>query len=259
MTKFDIIYLHYLMIVPVENEVSVEKKEDEVENQVPSSDQAFAQLCATLKYNSNLRTFFRNYGTIYVNRRCPETEMTLLSTAVQFRLFLLIKTILVFNADPCLTDPDGTTVLIKISKIRFYHSQRLAILKRSDQCKDVPDTDGRTALWWIVHSHAGVKSKGKRYFDTVFAGVLHQARRADVEGVTPLMLAIKMNFTAAVEILLGLINGRCWSDLNAMDKKGNSVESYTRHSIVVREMFINAQKEVQGDGDGLKALSSLLK
>jgi hypothetical protein len=173
--------------------------------------------------------------------------MTLLSTAVQFRMTYLIKTLFIFDADPCLTDLHGTTVLIKISKVRFNESQRRAILKRSDRCKDVPDADGRTALWWIVYSHAGMRSKGKIYLETVFAGFLHQARMADVEGVTPLMLAIKMNFTLAVEVLLGRVNGICWSDLNAVDKKGNSVESYVKPRIKYWHLFLKARNEVQGD------------
>jgi hypothetical protein len=224
-------------------------KDGTVEKQVLSPDQAFNQICKSIRYASShdLRVFFRKYGKIFINRRCPETEMTLLSTAVQSRSFSLIKPLLDLDADPCIPDPDGITILIKISRIRFHQSPRLAILKRSDNCKDVPDADGRSALWWIVDAHAGMKSKGKEYFETVFSGFLHQARMADNEGVTPLMLAIKMNFTAAIEVFLGRVNGRCWSDLNAVDKKGNSVESYVKPRMKYWHMFLKARNDAQGD------------
>jgi ankyrin repeat protein len=195
----------------------------------------------TREYEQTIQTIFERFRYSNVNRRCPDTQKSILSTAIDNELSsTFIHRLLLNNADPCLADPDGQIMLTKFirRKLDKEYIQRL-----SYRCIDTPDKHGRLPLWWAVevfckdyvlqHVHGARK---------LVSGLLHQARAADDKGITPLMIASSYKSKNMVAALLADVHGPCASDVDAVCKHGKTALIYAVSS---SDNFANTKAIIQ--------------
>jgi ankyrin repeat protein len=128
---------------------------------------------------------FSRVLTDFPNYRCTETQKTILSMTMERPVTTsnrqLIIQLLQQGANPCMKDGDGTSAWIKSIQINLKDQ---LIVDRSVRCHDVPDRDGRTAIWWAIARWSSFTLSPA--YEQIFVGLKNMA---DLRGMTPLMLA----------------------------------------------------------------------
>lgn len=166
-----------------------------------------------------------------VNHVCPKSRKTVFSIAIDQRMPTpMIEWMLKNGANPCLRDPtpnEFSATPTILSKVVSNLGPLKIVAENAGSCIDERDSQGRTLLSYATAKMSPLRDVPIEY-SLGLVRFLHQARVADNNGITPLMIASYYTSLKVFDFLLlkNPFSGDLVSDLGAVDKHGRSALVY---------------------------------
>jgi ankyrin repeat protein len=173
--------------------------------------------------NPEIGSFFQHYGARFGNEFCLDSGRTVLGLAINQQIDAAhVRRLLKAGASPCFPDIENSSILITMTQNRAAYWRD--IVTSSSECLDHADSNGRTPLWWVIHTF-GTQYTYNRAADSdrLIAPFIHQAAIPDQDGVTPLMLAAKLNLSS---VILRLLVRLSKDEIDAVDLDGRTALFY---------------------------------